>query len=194
MKQGMTLIEIVVALALSALLLGTTAGVIKAMHERKKVFADRLDIQPWRIELAQALRNDLLRSQNMRIGSRTLELLGNCGHDPVTGEQTYSPVHIRWSLKREGDYDILVRTEIPHGGLEELTATPRPQLMAVDVTGLSLGTFTGLDNIEQNEMQTLTARGRISDEPGDWSAIPKVLKLVVRGRGDVILIDELIYR
>jgi hypothetical protein len=191
--------EITVALAMSALLLVTTAGVLQSMQQKKKVFADRLDVQPWRMELAGALRDDLLRSREMRMGSNTLELLGSCGHDSLTGELTHAPVHVKWLLKREGDYDILVRIETPHGGLEELTAPPSSEPMAVGVSGLSLGTFTGLDSAGGNEMQHLTATRRVSDEPGDWAATPKVIKLViwgqtVRGRGEVMLVDELIYR
>ena len=50
--KGVTLIELVVALALSVLLVTTTSGVIKSMTQKKKVFADRLKLQPWRLELA----------------------------------------------------------------------------------------------------------------------------------------------
>jgi hypothetical protein len=200
MKRGMTLIEITVALALLILLMVTTTAVLQSMQQRKKVFADRLDVPPWQRELAQVLRDDLLRSRDMRIGSRTLELLGGCGHDLLTGEPTHAPVHVKWLLKREDDYDILVRIETPHGGLEEfLTAPPLSELMAVGATGISIGAFTGLDSIEQDEMHTLTATGRISEEPGDWIATPKVIKLVVqghtvRGQRNTIWVNELIYR
>ena len=193
-RNGMTLIEVTVTLALSALLLVTTAGVIKSMQQKKKVFADRLDVQPWRVELAECLRDDILRSKEMRIGSKSLELLGSCGHDPTTGEPTQTPVHVRWTLKKEGQYDLLTRTEIPLGGLEELTASPRTELMAVGIVHLSVGSFTGLENEQRNDIKTLTASAWSSDEPGEWTTMPKVLKLVAHGPDNMVLVDELIYR
>ena len=192
MKRGMTLIEITVALALSTLLLVTTAGVIKSMQQKKKVFADRLDVQQWRIELAKIFRNDFLCSREMRIGTQTLELSGFCGHDPTTGEPTQTPVHVRWALKSEDGYDILIRTETLRGGIEELSMKPRTEPMAVGVTNISIGAFAGLEDETDNEVYTVTARSL--GEPGDWATMPKVIKLVVHGPDNIVLVDELIYR
>jgi len=193
-KKGLTLIELVVALALSSLLLVTTAGVIKSMHEKKKVFADQLDVQPWRVELAERLRDDLLRSKEMRIGPRSLELLGFSGHDPVTGEPNLVPVQVRWTLKKEGAYEILTRTETPHGGLEDFLARPRTELIAVGVVNFSIGSFTGLENEQRSERRTITASGRLMDGPGEWVTMPKALTLVVHGPKNTVLVNELIYR
>jgi hypothetical protein len=97
-------------------------------------------------------------------------------------------------LKKEGRYEILTRTETPRGGLEELTLRPRTELMAVDIVNLSLGSFTGLENEERNERHTLTTSEWSLDEQGDWTTIPKVLKLSVYGTNNTQLINELIYR
>ena len=194
MKKGLTLIEMTVALALSTLLLVTTAGVIKSMQQKKKMFADRLEVQPWRLELAERLRDDFLRSREMRIGAESLELSGFCGHDPATGEPTQAPVYVKWLLKREDGYDILLRMETPRGGVEELSIPPRVEPVAVGVTNFAIGAFTGLEEEQKTEMQTITAVERRIDEPGDWATMPKVLKLVVHGPHDVVLVDELIYR
>jgi len=194
MNKGMTLLEITVALALSSLLLVTTAGVIKSMQQKKKVFADRFEVQPWRLELAERLRDDFLRSRELRIGARSLELSGFCGHDPTTGEQAQVPVYVKWLLKREDGYDILIRTETPRSGLEELSVTPRVEPMAVGITNFAIGAFTGLEDESTAEMQTITASERMADEPGDWATMPKVLKLVVHGPDNMVLVDELIYR
>ena len=194
MNKGLTLIEIVVALALSTLLLVTTAGVLQSMQQKKKVFADRLEVQPWRIELAERLREDLLQSREMRIGSRSLELRGFCGHDPSTGEATQTPVHVRWVLKKEEPYDILIRVERPHGVPEEFSVTPRFDLMAVGVTQFSIGTFSGLENEADEEMQTISASAWNDDEPGHWSTMPRVFRLLVHGQDNTVLVNELIYR
>lgn len=194
-RDGMTLIETAVALALSALLLVTTAGVIKSMQQKKKMFADRLDVQPWRVELAECLRDDLLRSREMRIGSNTLELSGFCGHDPATGEPAQMPVFVKWSLGKEGEYDILTRTETPRGGPEEFTTNPRTELMAVGIANLSIGSFSGReDEEEEEETKTVSATERPGGRAGEWMTMPKVLKLAAYGRNNMILIDELVYR
>jgi prepilin-type N-terminal cleavage/methylation domain-containing protein len=195
-RKGVTLIELVVALALSVLLVTTTSGVIKSMTQKKKVFADRLELQSWRLELAARLRDDLCQSKEMRIGTKTLELIGFCGHDRVTGEPTQIPVYVLWQLKNEDGYRVLIRTEKPYGGMEELTVTHKTELTAIGVTTISIGTFTGREQEEKSEMLTLTATEQRNDdnESGDWTTIPKVLKLVVSGTKNEILVNELIFR
>jgi hypothetical protein len=192
--HGITLIEIVVALVLSVLLLTTTAGVIKSMQERKNAFADRLDVQPWRLELAERLHDDMLRSREMRIGARSLELLGFSGHDPTTGEAMSIPVHVRWVLKKEDGYDILIRIETPQGGLEELTTPPRSELIAVGVTSFSIGSFSVFENESRDEMRTIEASTWRNDEMGHWITMPRVLRLLIHGPDNIVLVNELIYR
>jgi prepilin-type N-terminal cleavage/methylation domain-containing protein len=196
LKRGVTLIELVVALTLSVLLVTTTSGVIKSMTQKKKVFADQMNVQLWRLELAERLRNDLCQSKEMRIGTKTLELIGFCGHDRVTGEPSQTPVYVLWQLKNEDGYHVLIRTEKPHDGIEELTVTPKTELTAVGVTTISVGTFTGREQEEKSEMLTLTATEQRNhdNESGDWATIPKVLKLVVSGTKNEILINEVIFR
>ncbi|MDR2437893.1 MAG: hypothetical protein LBE12_00800, partial [Planctomycetaceae bacterium] len=191
-----TLIELVVALTLSVLLVTTTSGVIKSMMQKKKVFADRLELQPWRLELAARLRDDLCQSKEMRIGTKSLELIGFCGHDRVTGEPSQTPVYVLWQLKNEDGYHVLIRTEKPHGGIEELTVTPKTELTAIGVTAISVGTFAGREQEEKTEMLTLTAteQHNYDNESGEWVTMPKVLKLIVFGTKNEILINELIFR
>jgi prepilin-type N-terminal cleavage/methylation domain-containing protein len=193
-RKGVTLIELVVALALSVLLVTTTSGVIKSMMQKKKVFADRLDVQPWRLELAERLRNDICQSKEMRVGTKSLEFSGFCGHDPVTGEPAQIPVDVLWQLKKEDGYNILIRTEQIRGGMEELSVKPRTELMAIGVANISVGTFIGRENEDKTEMQTLNVTDRLDTEPGDWATIPKALKLIVLGTKNEVLVNELIFR
>jgi len=51
-----------------------------------------------------------------------------------------------------------------------------------------------LEDEGKNEVDTVTATERTLDEPGDWATMPKVLKLVVHGPNNIMLVDELIYR
>lgn len=194
MNKGLTLLELVVALALSVLLVTTTARVIKSMSQKKKVFADRIEVQPWRHELAERLKDDLLRSKEMRIGSRTLELSGFCGHDRETGEMIPTPVVVRWQLVQEDGYRLLIRTETPRGGIEEMNLSPQSELVAIGVSNISIGTFLGLENEEKIELQTMTASERRSNEIGDWTTLPKAIKLIVHGAKQEILVDELVFR
>ncbi len=194
MNCGLTLLELIVALSLSVLLVTTTSGVIKSMTQKKKVFANNIAVQPWVQELAAKLRDDLLRSKEMRIGTKTLELLGFSGHDFATGEKIPSPVFVRWEMKQDDGHKLLIRTEMPRGGIEEMNFDPRSELIALGVTNISIGTFLGLENEEEIELQTMTASESGVHEIGDWTTMPKVLKLIVHGPKQEILIDELVYR
>jgi type II secretory pathway pseudopilin PulG len=192
--RGITLIELVAALTLSVLLVTATGGVIKSMTQKKKVFADRLEVQLWRQELAVRLRDDLVQSQEIRIGSKSLELFGFCGHDEETGEPTQTPAHVVWLLGKKNGYSILTRTEKPRGGVEELSIAPQIELMALGISSISMEIFGGHENEEKNEMLTVTAMERQNNEPGDWTTMPKVLKLIVMGTNKEILVKELIFR
>jgi prepilin-type N-terminal cleavage/methylation domain-containing protein len=196
LKRGVTLIELVVALALSVLLVTTTSGVIKSMTQKKKVFADQMNVQPWRLELAELLRNDICQSKEMRIGTKSLEFSGFSGHDFVTGEPAQTPVYVLWQLKKEDGYDVLIRTERPRGGMEELSVEPKTELTAIGVTTISVGTFAGQEYEEKSEMLTLTATEQHDrdNESSDWTTIPKVVKLIVYGTKNDILVNELIFR
>jgi hypothetical protein len=123
-----------------------------------------------------------------------VELLGFSGLDPATGELIQTPVHVQWLLKREDGYDILIRTETPHGGLEELLQKPRVEPMALGVTNISIGAFTGLEDGARDKVHTVTAARRSFDEPGHWAAMPRILQLIVYGPDNILLVNELIYR
>jgi prepilin-type N-terminal cleavage/methylation domain-containing protein len=197
LKRGVTLIELVVALALSVLLVTTTSGVIKSMTQKKTIFADRMEVQPWRLELAARLRDDICQSKEMQIGTKSLELSGFCGHDPATGEPTQFPVYVLWQLKNEDGYQVLIRTEKPRGGMEEFSVTPKTELMAIGITNISIGTFAGQEHEEKNEMVNLTAtehRENETGDSGDWATMPKVIKLIILGTKNETLVDELIFR
>jgi prepilin-type N-terminal cleavage/methylation domain-containing protein len=194
LKRGVTLIELIVALTLSVLLITTTSGVIKSMTQKKKVFADRIDIQPWRLELAERLRDDICQSKEMRIGTKTLEFSGFSGHDFITGESAQIPVYVLWQLRNEDGYHVLIRTEQLRGGMEELSATSKTELMAIGVSNISVGTFAGQEHEEKTEMFHLTATEQRDNESGDWAALPKVIKLIVSGTKNETLVDELIFR
>jgi prepilin-type N-terminal cleavage/methylation domain-containing protein len=195
-KKGVTLIELIVALVLSVLLITTTSGVIKSMTQKKKVFADCPELQSWRLELAARLRYDLCRSKEMRIGAKSLELIGFCGHDRITGEPSQTPVYVLWQLKKEYGYNVLIRTEKPHGNMDELAITPKSELTAIDITTIAIGTFTGHEQDEKTEMFKLNAteQHNNNNESDDWATVPKVLKLIIYGTKNEILVNELIFR
>jgi len=196
LSNGLTLIEAVVALALTALLMTATVGVLQSLTKRKAVFADQLRVQSWRGELGKRLREDILAGREMRIGQRTIEIAGFGGQDPATGELTQTPALVTWELIQEDNQYLMLRCGVPRGGAEELNAVPRKELLAIGVRSISVLTITGTedDYTDGNPPKTLTASDRPNDMPGDWSTIPKCLHLTVTGLNGHILVDDIIYR
>ncbi|MDO5554806.1 MAG: prepilin-type N-terminal cleavage/methylation domain-containing protein [Planctomycetia bacterium] len=193
-KNGLTLIEITVALALSALLMATTAGVIKSMQQKKKQIVDRIDIMPWRSELADRLRADIMLANEMRIGTTTIEFAGFCGHDGSTGEPVHTHVQVIWQLKSAGNWTLLTRSEVERNLGPELRIPSRTELVAVGISKISIGTFLGGQRENKEEMQTLSLTSTSLTTSGHWTATPRVVKFIIHGTANNVLVNELVYR
>jgi hypothetical protein len=86
---------------------------------------------------------------------------------------------------------VLVRTEQLQDVLEG--SLPQSQLASTKVAAISVGTFVGSEYEEKTELQILTANSERTKQ-GEWSTLPKVVKLVITGTRNETLANELIFR
>ena len=97
-KKGMTLVEILAALALSAFMVAAMGGILKGMAQKKKVFGRQAEGERWGHILGERLRDDLMVARQFQCDGRQLTILGFCGRNDLTGEKNKKLVTVKWSI------------------------------------------------------------------------------------------------
>ena len=185
--NGLTLLELVVALAISVLLVGATAGVLNSMARKKEVFADNLTVQGWPQELSARFRTDLLHATQLRVRPDGLSLTGPCGYDLRTGEFQQKSAIVDWIIVRQGGQSVLVRRQ----RTDESVITPGTssvEFFGVGIESISIGLFTG------EEQAGGTSAPLTTITPREWTPVAPALHWIVRGPNNIILLDEVLYR
>jgi hypothetical protein len=107
----MTLIELMAASALAALLMTAMFGLLRAMSvQRNTLFKNRV-IEPWRDQLVEQLRWDFSNARQMSVTPEELHLVGYGGCDFATKAATLRPTEIIYSIKVDGRHHWLLRKE-----------------------------------------------------------------------------------
>ena len=99
----MTLVELMAASALAAMLFVALSGVLRSLAiQRRTLFAGKT-IEPWRVQLAQQLRWDLANARRMKSRFGELRLVGYGGCDFTTGEPTFQRSEIVYFVQNVGN-------------------------------------------------------------------------------------------
>ncbi len=128
---GFTLIELVAATALSAVLLTTVLAVVRTVNR-----PDPAGAAPDDAPLARQLRWDLANAVVLRTDAGGLTLAGHGSLDPDTLEPTGRPVVVTYSVRPAGGRNWLVREQASLDRLAE--GGPWAELAAADVAGLTV--------------------------------------------------------
>lgn len=141
-KIGMTILELLVAMALSTMLVVSVLSVLTALESHRRELAKQTTWEPWRHLLARQLRRDLANARRVHAQPGRLVLTGYLGTDGPLLQSTFRVAEVTYQLAASGGTSYLVRDERP---LDRLTnAVGTRQLMAGDVTDLQL---TGPESI-----------------------------------------------
>lgn len=155
-RAGLTLVELMVALAISAMLAGAMLGLVaqlsRGLRTARAAGQDRLRHQG----LRRLLETDLASATAYRMGTDRLELRTLVSIDPPSQQLRHLPVEVVWRIDRSDadrldDPGLLLRVEAVGG-----TTTKRTRLVGPDV-------------------QRIDLRPAGSNQPGrgDWSALPE---------------------
>jgi prepilin-type N-terminal cleavage/methylation domain-containing protein len=126
-RTAFTLVELLVAIVLGSILMGTLMGVLRRSFSEITV-ATRDDPSLTRnVLLLEQLRRDFSNARRLQIGIDRFELEGFIHRDPDTLIATQRPARVTYQIRRDRNQSLLVRSQI-----ESNQSGPLPP-----------GTFTG---------------------------------------------------
>ncbi len=184
-RSGMTLIELLAATVLAALVMIATLGVIRSLATARKALDEAAVCQPWKRRLAEQLRADLLQSRLLKWDAQQLRLRGYAGRHPVTGVATQRPTEIVYAVRECGTRAFLVRVE---------TALDAPSLgnhrSELAAEGISHIRIQRREDDEGTSPDARVRRNRPFQRSLDWSKVDWPLTIVLTDSHDHVVLSE----
>jgi hypothetical protein len=109
-RRGLTMVEVLAATLLAALLMSAVLGVLKAVTGHQKAFTRGLQ-ESWQSQLCALLEWDLSNSKTVLLTADGFELRGFAGRDLLSGMPLHCRTSIQYTVKKVRDESCLVRTE-----------------------------------------------------------------------------------
>jgi hypothetical protein len=109
-RLGLTMVEVLAATLLAALLMSAVLGVLKAVTGHQKAFTQGLQ-ESWQPELGALLEWDFSNSKTVLLTADGFELRGFAGRDLVSGMPLHCRTSIQYAVTKVRDESCLVRTE-----------------------------------------------------------------------------------
>jgi type II secretory pathway pseudopilin PulG len=117
MRRAFTILELLVATALTALLLLAVFHVIGSLGRSRAALAQQTDSGAWRSDLLQTLRYDLINSTAANFHRDGITLTGHGALQRPTFSHSHEPVTIVYGLATIHGRRWLVRSQSPRDGL-----------------------------------------------------------------------------
>lgn len=187
-RHGFTLMELIVALVLGAILLITLVGVLRrSFAEIRVATSDDRASHRYSLLLEQ-LRRDVSNARRIDSGSNRLGLEGFIHRDPETLIATQRPARVIYEIRRNGTQSSLVRiqVEIPNG-------SPVSTQPWIELVYAGAGTLL----VSSNQVGVLTESDRLGSRPEDRIqleqtryAIPSALQIIILDQPGRIILDH----
>lgn len=134
--HGLTLLEMIAALALATILLVSTIAIFRAIGRTDKE-AEKLAAGNdfWLTEVEEKLRLDLQNSTTMRLAENSIELRGPCHLSEETRQPTSAAARVQWNLETIADRSWLVRIQTEESSRTNIP--PWRQLIAADIQSMA---------------------------------------------------------
>jgi hypothetical protein len=139
-RRGLTMVEVLAATLLSALLMAAVLGVLKGVTGHQKVFTKDFH-ESWQSRLGALLEWDLSNSKTVLVTADGFELRGFAGRDFVSGLPLHCRTSIQYVVKKVRDESCLVRAET-HLDAPNLDSQ-RSELVLTRVEQIVLGESAG---------------------------------------------------
>ena len=110
-STGFTLIELVAATALTAVLAITAMYVIASLRQRPQADSSLSTPSAWTEQLRDRVRWDLTQAVALRLDPAGMVMAGYGSIDAVTREPTHRPVTVSYSLKSLAGHSWLIREQ-----------------------------------------------------------------------------------
>jgi prepilin-type N-terminal cleavage/methylation domain-containing protein len=182
MRRAFTLLELLAATALSALLMVAVLHVLGTIGRDRRTMAARPGPQVWRADLLDTFRRDLAGSTAVRYGNNALVLTGQAALDLRTLAPRDEPVTVSYGLTTLHGRTWLTRRQ----GARNVRGNEGPwmELLCPDVVGFSV-------RAADAEPGTSALSDQVGDAP---RAVPASAVLRIDIAGDVPVEETLVLR
>ena len=178
----MTLIELLAAMALAAVLMTAVAGVLRLLAAERRAVEDNRVPPIWKERLVEQLRWDLINSRSMSVAPTRLLLSGYAGCDFASGAVTQCPAEVTYQLYRRNERNWLVRREFHQDSADR--DRRRTELVCDSVCKMTV------QRIEDG-VQEAGANVWSHNQPLRQGWIPDRLQIVLRGdKSNEVVLDE----
>lgn len=133
-RQGLTLIELTAAVALTVLLTAALSGVLVSLARHDKALREKYPDPSWGRRLKTQLEWDLAQSRRQRLTDDRITLVGYHARDPESGAALQRPTQVDYSIEEIGARRCLIRREASLDALSN--DPPHYQLVCLDVQNL----------------------------------------------------------
>jgi hypothetical protein len=110
-RAGLTMVELLAATMLAALLMGAVLGVLKSVTRNQKVLLRSGSGDGWQSRLIAQLEWDLANSRTFVSTPTGFELRGFAGRDLANGRPLHGPTSVQYTVVTIGAQPSLVRSE-----------------------------------------------------------------------------------
>jgi prepilin-type N-terminal cleavage/methylation domain-containing protein len=172
--RGFTLVELLAATVLAALLMAALLGVLKAVTRSEKSVLQPALPEAWQSRLAGQLQWDLTNSRTFVTTPNGFELRGFAGRDFESGAALHCPSSIQYVVRTIGSKPSLVRLEA-HLDSQSLD-NQSMNLVCNRIERITLGALDGTATPSNPS-------GAAAPEAGDGSPIPDRLLVCLYGVG-----------
>jgi hypothetical protein len=111
-SHGLTAIELLVAMALSTILMVVILGLMSTLRAETRELVRKTFSEPWKHRLNQQLRRDLANARQMTARSGRLEFRGFLGTDAVSDCSTLQAAQVTYQAIDINNIPCLVRDEV----------------------------------------------------------------------------------
>lgn len=182
MRRAFTLLELLAATALSALLMVAVLNVLAAVGRDRRAMAERPGPQVWRADLLDTVRQDLAGSTGIRYGNNAVFLTGHAALDRETLAPRDEPVMVSYGIALLHGRTWLTRRQAARnarGGEGSWM-----ELLCPDVTAFSVRPGAAEFGAGTPPVQAA----------GDWQSVPASVVLRIEAAGQATVEETLVLR
>jgi hypothetical protein len=181
MRKAFTILELLAATALTALLMVAVLQVIGSIGRTRAAMSRQSADGPWKADLLDALRRDLVNSSGIRYEANAVTLTGHAALDPLTLDPVHEPVVVTYGVTTRANRTWLYRRQAPRDGFRGSPAWS--ELLAPDVARFTLRPATDLP----------VATGPPTRE-GDAPPVPRAVLVELDGPAGRLIAKTLVVR
>jgi len=182
MRRAFTLLELLAATALSALLMVAVLHVLGTISRDRQSMAGRPGPQVWRADLVDTFRRDLAGSTGVRYGTNALVLTGQAALDRRTVAPRDEPVTVSYGLTSLHGRTWLIRRQASRNARSNEGSWM--ELLCPDVVGFSV-----------RPVDAEVGMGGLLNEPADAPrSVPACVVLRIETAGEMPVEETLVLR